>query len=209
MGHSSHDAVEQGPAWNAGRKFGAKRAAEAARRSDAIRFMGWSRASTSRPALFDLPSTANSRLRSSQGSHRRPRQLGVASESGRWWYSRRPADPSNSSFWSRRESSILAWLKHRGGSVDDFAFPRPDWIRRPPQHQAYARPVGRVGHGDRLHREDYGTHSLRRTKAALIYKATGNLRAAQILLGHTKIEDTAYLGVDVEDALSLAEGTEV
>ena len=51
-----------------------------------------------------------------------------------------------------------------------------------------------------LHCEDYGTHSLRRTKASIIYKATGNLRAVQILLDHTKIESTVrYLGVDVEE----------
>lgn len=61
-----------------------------------------------------------------------------------------------------------------------------------------------------LRREDYGTHSLRRTKAAIIYKATGNLRAIQILLGHTKIENTVkYLGVDIEDALEPAEHTEI
>ena len=57
--------------------------------------------------------------------------------------------------------------------------------------------------------EDYGMRSLRRTKAPIIYKATENLRAVQILLGHTKIESTVrYLGVDVEDALTLTEGTE-
>jgi site-specific recombinase XerC len=51
---------------------------------------------------------------------------------------------------------------------------------------------------------------MRRTKPAIIYKATGNLRAVQILLGHTKVESTVrYLGVDVEDALARAEGTEV
>ena len=61
-----------------------------------------------------------------------------------------------------------------------------------------------------LRSEDYGTHSLRRTKVSIIYKLTGNLRAVQILLGHTKIESTVrYLGVDVEDALLLAEATEV
>lgn len=61
-----------------------------------------------------------------------------------------------------------------------------------------------------LRQEDYGTHSLRRTKAAIIYKATGNLRAIQILLGHTTIENTVrYLGVDIEDALELAEKTEI
>ncbi len=61
-----------------------------------------------------------------------------------------------------------------------------------------------------LRPQDYGTHSLRRTKASLIYKQTGNLRAVQILLGHNKIETTVrYLGVDVEDALMLAEGVEI
>ena len=56
----------------------------------------------------------------------------------------------------------------------------------------------------------YRTHSLRRTKASIIYRATGNLRAVQILLGHTKIESTVrYLGVDVEDALRLAEATDI
>jgi integrase len=56
----------------------------------------------------------------------------------------------------------------------------------------------------------YGTHSLRRTKATLIYKRTGNLRAVQILLGHTKIESTVrYLGVEVNDALEIAEQTDV
>ena len=61
-----------------------------------------------------------------------------------------------------------------------------------------------------LRKSEYGTHLLRRIKAAMIYRATGNIRAIQILLGHTKIENTVlYLGVDVEDALLLAERTEI
>ena len=56
----------------------------------------------------------------------------------------------------------------------------------------------------------YGTHSLRRTKASLIYRQTKNLRAVQLLLGHTKLESTVrYLGIEVDDALELAEQTEV
>src|SRR3546814_9199360 len=52
----------------------------------------------------------------------------------------------------------------------------------------------------------FGTHSLRRTKATLIYRRTGNLRAVQLLLGHSKIESTVrYLGVEVDDALAIAE----
>ena len=56
----------------------------------------------------------------------------------------------------------------------------------------------------------YGTHSLRRTKATLIYKKTGNLRAVQLLLGHTKIESTVrYLGIEVDDALAVAEQIDI
>ncbi len=56
----------------------------------------------------------------------------------------------------------------------------------------------------------YGTHSLRRTKATLIYRRTGNLRAVQLLLGHTKIESTVrYLGIEVDDALAMAEQVDV
>ena len=56
----------------------------------------------------------------------------------------------------------------------------------------------------------YGTHSMRRTKASLIYRRTKNLRAVQLLLGHAKIESTVrYLGIEVDDALEMAEDTEV
>ncbi|MBV2185641.1 MAG: tyrosine-type recombinase/integrase, partial [Rhizobium sp.] len=99
-------------------------------------------------------------------------------------------------------ASLLAWLQRRGGTVDDYAFPsRADHADHLSTRQ-YARLVDEWVTAIGLRREDYGTHSLRRTKAAMIYKATGNLRAIQILLGHTKIENTVrYLGVDIEDAL--------
>jgi site-specific recombinase XerC len=56
----------------------------------------------------------------------------------------------------------------------------------------------------------YGTHSMRRTKATLVYRKTKNLRAVQLLLGYTKLESTVrYLGIEVDDALEIAEGVEV
>lgn len=56
----------------------------------------------------------------------------------------------------------------------------------------------------------HGTHSIRRTKPTLIYRRTRNLRAVQLLLGHTKLESTVrYLGIEVDDALEIAEQTEV
>ena len=66
--------------------------------------------------------------------------------------------------------------------------------------------VGSIGLDPKL----FETHSLRRTKAALIYRRTGNLRAVQLLLGHTKIESTVrYLGIEVDDALAIAEQVDV
>ncbi len=56
----------------------------------------------------------------------------------------------------------------------------------------------------------YGTHTMRRTKATLIYRRTKNLRAVQLLLGHTKLESTVrYLGIEVEDALEISEQIDV
>ena len=74
----------------------------------------------------------------------------------------------------------------------------------------YARLVSnRIG-GIGLDPALFGTHSLRRTKATLIYRRTGNLRAVQLLLGHTKIESTVrYLGVEVDDALAISEQVDV
>ena len=107
-------------------------------------------------------------------------------------------------------ASLLAWLERRGGTVSDYAFPsRVDHNGHLSTRQ-YARLVDEWVTAIGLRRAEYGTHSLRRTKAAMIYRATGNLRAIQILLGHTKIENTVrYLGVDIEDALLLAERTEI
>jgi integrase len=106
--------------------------------------------------------------------------------------------------------STQAWLGKRGGDLSGYLFPsrigRCDHLGT----RQYARLVTEWVEAIGLRPEEYGTHSLRRTKASLIYRRTGNLRAVQILLGHTKIESTVrYLGVDIEDALNLAEGTDV
>ena len=70
----------------------------------------------------------------------------------------------------------------------------------------YARLLSEWIASIRLDPHLFGTHSLRRTKATLIYRRTGNLRAVQLLLGHTKIASTVrYLGIEVDDALSIAE----
>ena len=74
----------------------------------------------------------------------------------------------------------------------------------------YARIVHRWVDSAGLDGTAYGTHSMRRTKAAQIYRKTGNLRAVQLLLGHTKLESTVrYLGIEVEDALTISEQVEL
>ena len=66
--------------------------------------------------------------------------------------------------------------------------------------------IGLIG----LEPAEYGTHSLRRTKVSMLYRKTGNLRACQLLLGHTKLESTVrYLGVELDDALALSEALEI
>src|SRR5690242_4424809 len=85
--------------------------------------------------------------------------------------------------------------------------------RRPGQGMTtrqYARLLSDWLAGVGLDPHVYGTHSLRRTKATLIYRRTGNLRAVQLLLGHTKIESTVrYLGIEVDDAIAIAEQVDV
>jgi len=81
---------------------------------------------------------------------------------------------------------------------------------RPITTRQYARLVSQWIAGIGLDPKFFGTHSLRRTKATLIYRRTGNLRAVQLLLGHKKIESTVrYLGIEVDDALAIAEQVDV
>ncbi len=106
--------------------------------------------------------------------------------------------------------AVDAYLKQTGRRPGDFMFSGRGQPNRSMTSRQYARLVGRwigaIGHDPSF----FGTHSLRRTKATLIYSRTGNLRAVQLLLGHTKIESTVrYLGIEVEDALAIAEQVDV
>jgi integrase len=100
-------------------------------------------------------------------------------------------------------------LSQRSGASSPYLFPG----RGPTGHlttRQYARLLGKWLVMIGLDACFYGTHSLRRTKATLIYKKTGNLRAVQLLLGHAKVESTVrYLGIEVDDALAVAEQIDV
>jgi integrase len=106
--------------------------------------------------------------------------------------------------------AAAAWIERAGLTSGDFLF--PSRMRQSPHlsTRQYSRIVKSWTASIGLDPHDYGTHSLRRTKATLIYRRTKNLRAVQLLLGHTKLESTVrYLGIEVDDALEMAEQTEV
>lgn len=210
MGHSDLDpAVHDRRPWNSGKNVGPKRPLKP-RDIWAIRFYLDEHRRLRDRALFDL--AIDSKLRGcdlvklrigdlvSAGSFR-DRATVIQQKTGR---------PVQFEIMTEARKSLEAWLKRRGGAPSDFVFlSRIDYLGHLSTRQ-YARLndewVSTVG----LDKREYGTHSMRRTKASMIYKATGNLRTVQILLGHTNIENTVrYLGVDIDDALTLSERTEI
>ncbi len=111
---------------------------------------------------------------------------------------------------SQTRVSISAWIRFANLGVSEFLFPSRSNRSNHVSRRQYARIVESWVTEIGLDPAVYGTHSLRRSKASLIYRRTKNLRAIQLLLGHAKLESTVrYLGIEVDDALELAEQTEV
>jgi integrase len=194
--------------WNAGRTVGAKRALKPKQIWE-IRFYLNQRRRLRDRALFDL--AIDSKLRGCDlvrmkigdlvsSGQIRPRAIVMQQKTGR---------PVQFELLPDARASLLAWFERRGGRWTTMSSQRVDHNGHLSTRQ-YARLVDEWVTGVGLMRSEYGTRSLRRTKASIIYRATGNLRAVQILPGHSKIENTVrYLGIDVEDALALAENTEI
>jgi integrase len=106
--------------------------------------------------------------------------------------------------------AVGRWLEKKSLHKGEPLFPSRIDRGRSMSTRQYARLLGSWLRAIGLDPLIYGTHSLRRTKASMIYRRTGNLRAVQLLLGHTKIESTVrYLGIDVDDALVIAEQVEI
>jgi site-specific recombinase XerC len=106
--------------------------------------------------------------------------------------------------------AVQAWIKLAGLKSEDFLFPRR--IHESPHlgTRLYARLHSGWVHELGLDSADYGTHSMRRPKATLIYRRTKNLRAVQLLLGHSRLASTVrHLGIEVDDALEISEQTEI
>ena len=106
--------------------------------------------------------------------------------------------------------AVAAWIAAAHLKSDQFLFPSRVSASPHLSTRQYSRIVGGWAESIGLDPAAYGTHSLRRTKPTLIYRRTKNLRAVQLLLGHTKLESTVrYLGIEVGDALEMAEQTEI
>jgi integrase len=107
-------------------------------------------------------------------------------------------------------AAIRDWVANSVPGNGQYLFPSRFHDQPHISTRQYARIVHRWVERAGLDSSAYGTHSMRRTKAAQIYKKTGNLRAVQLLLGHTKLESTVrYLGIEVDDALSISEQVEL
>ena len=106
--------------------------------------------------------------------------------------------------------SLVDWLKVRRDEPDGWLFPSRLVPGAHLSTRQYNRLVKQWTALIGLEPAGYGTHSLRRTKVSMLYRKTGNLRACQLLLGHTKLESTVrYLGVELDDALALSEALEI
>jgi integrase len=111
---------------------------------------------------------------------------------------------------TQTRESVTSWIEHAHLSAGQSLF--PSRVSKSPHisTRQYTRIVKAWISSIGLDCAAYGTHTMRRTKATLIYRRTKNLRAVQLLLGHTKLESTVrYLGIEVDDALEIAEQTEV
>ncbi len=110
----------------------------------------------------------------------------------------------------RTRNSIERWIKAGHLSSTDYLFPSRLHASPHLSTRQYARILDSWIAGIGLDPSAYGTHSMRRTKATLIYKRTKNLRAVQLLLGHSKLDSTVrYLGIEIDDALEMSEQIDV
>jgi integrase len=123
---------------------------------------------------------------------------------------RKTGQPVRFELTEQTREAVEGYIRDAGKKLGEFLFASRRHPGRCITTRQYARLVSAWTAGIGLDPSLFGTHSLRRTKATLIYRRTGNLRAVQLLLGHRKIESTVrYLGIEVDDALAIAEQVDV
>ena len=194
--------------WNKGRLIGQKRPLRP-KEVWAIRVRLEIAATKRNLALFNL--AIDSKLRACDlvvlriedvclGGHVRDRATIIQRKTGR---------PVQFEITEATREAVQSWISNRG-LRSGFLFPSRQHDSPHLSTRQYARIVDSWVKRAGLDSAAYGTHSMRRTKAAQIYRKTANLRAVQLLLGHTKLESTVrYLGIEVDDALSISEQIEL
>jgi site-specific recombinase XerC len=123
---------------------------------------------------------------------------------------RKTCRPVHFELTDQTRDAVDAWIGLRRLGERDYLFPSRVHAKPHLSTRQYGRIVERWVSSIGLDPKRYGTHSMRRSEAAHIYKKTGNLRAVQLLLGHKKLESTVqYLGMEVDDALAISEQVEL
>ena len=136
-----------------------------------------------------------------QGTHVAPRAIVMQKKTQR---------PVQFEITEQTRDAVTTWIAAAQLKPEQFLFPSRMSASPHLSTRQYSRIVGVWAESIGLDPAAYGTHSMRRTKPTLIYRRTRNLRAVQLLLGHSKLESTVrYLGIEVDDALEIAEQTEV
>lgn len=210
MGHSQFDdASRERAAWNAGKKIGTKRPLTQ-KQIWAVRFFLDRERRVRDRALFDL--AIDSKLRGCDLVGLKVRDIchGDQVASRAMVMQHKTQRPVQFEITPATREAVQKWIKQAELKADDFLF--PSRIHDSPHlgTRQYARILEGWVEELGLDPADYGTHSMRRTKATLIYRRTKNLRAVQLLLGHRKLESTVrYLGIEVDDALEISEQTEI
>lgn len=160
--------------------------------------------------LFNLASTASCAVATSCSCASTTFALAARYETAPPSFSEKTGRPVQFEITEQTRKAIRDWLLDDALLGGRFLFPSRLHSQPHISTRQYARIVHRWVERAGLDSSAYGTHSMRRTKAAQIYKKTGNLRAVQLLLGHTKLESTVrYLGIEVDDALSISEQVEI
>ena len=109
----------------------------------------------------------------------------------------------------RTQQSISRWVQEGKLKPSDYLFRSLRRINQPISYSYYRSIIRSWAEQLGLDSDLYGTHSMRRTKATLVYARTKNIRAVQLLLGHTKIDNTIrYLGIEIEDAIKISRETD-
>ena len=161
-------------------------------------------------ALFNL--AIDSKLRSCDLVKIRVRDIshGATVSSRAMVMQQKTQQPVRFEITEQTRESVSNWIDHARLNPEDYLFKSRFRSSAHISTRQYARIINSWVSQIGLDPTAYGTHSMRRTKASLIYRRTKNLRAVQLLLGHTKLESTVrYLGIEVDDALEMAEQTEV